>query len=351
MSEHLSALIDDLHASVADGDLPRAIESGMRLRQAEPSPGDLLDQFREAVRTGERERARTLLNTLMDRYEERRAEETARLERSKLARSKRVTDTEARRTLNAHNETALEVFATRAQFLPLAAAYIELPAPSDERRRKLLALTDTLTDGEATLQSDADDAGTVVDTVSLPPSIALLAVQPAPDRIQVGGTATLSITVGNPGDGTAGEVTASVSTDGGVSVGSKHVSFGPIDAGQRVTERVDVTGREAGRTELTVEVAAQDTATGGDTTDATLVVSDPQRPPPLDSDRLPQDLDGDGRYEDVNGNGTLDFDDVVTLFEQFQTDAVQNHPAAFDFNRNGRVDLDDVVTLFSMTSG
>lgn len=63
----------------------------------------------------------------------------------------------------------------------------------------------------------------------------------------------------------------------------------------------------------------------------------------------PTDLDGDGTYEDINGNGRLDFDDVVTLFENVDSDAVQRNAGTFDFNGNGRIDFGDVVTLFRET--
>jgi len=31
---------------------------------------------------------------------------------------------------------------------------------------------------------------------------------------------------------------------------------------------------------------------------------------------LPTDPDGDGLYEDLNGNGRIDFNDIVTQFEE-----------------------------------
>ena len=43
---------------------------------------------------------------------------------------------------------------------------------------------------------------------------------------------------------------------------------------------------------------------------------------------------------------SLDFDDVVTFFENFNTPEVQNNWSVFDFNSNGRVDMDDLMALF-----
>jgi surface glycoprotein (TIGR04207 family) len=60
-----------------------------------------------------------------------------------------------------------------------------------------------------------------------------------------------------------------------------------------------------------------------------------------------QDLDGDGFYEDVDGDGELDIFDVQTLFENQDSEAVQD--ARFNFNEgetSDEVDIFDVQALF-----
>jgi hypothetical protein len=74
-------------------------------------------------------------------------------------------------------------------------------------------------------------------------------------------------------------------------------------------------------------------------------------PSPVVGDDPPGYPDGDSLYEDVNGNDRRDLDDVVTLFEQFESEAVRNSPEAYDFNENGRVDFDDIVRLFDEVAG
>jgi PKD repeat protein len=64
----------------------------------------------------------------------------------------------------------------------------------------------------------------------------------------------------------------------------------------------------------------------------------------------PTDPDRDSLYEDVNGNGRIDYDDIVTLFEEFEGDSVQLHTKAYDFNQNGRLDYDDIVTLYEQVN-
>ena len=63
----------------------------------------------------------------------------------------------------------------------------------------------------------------------------------------------------------------------------------------------------------------------------------------------PQDLDTDGLYEDVDGDGTFDIFDVQILFENLDSDAVQDHAELFDFSgvNPGEVNIFDVQGLFN----
>jgi hypothetical protein len=72
------------------------------------------------------------------------------------------------------------------------------------------------------------------------------------------------------------------------------------------------------------------------------------RPAPLSvgGGSAPTDPDGDGRYEDVDGDGAATYNDVVSLFEEFDGDAVGTDAWAYDYNGNGRLDHGDIVALF-----
>jgi PKD repeat protein len=63
---------------------------------------------------------------------------------------------------------------------------------------------------------------------------------------------------------------------------------------------------------------------------------------------LPTDLNGDGLYEDTNGNGRLDFDDVVTYYQNMDWVSANTNVGItpYDYNANGRIDFDDIVTLY-----
>ncbi len=62
----------------------------------------------------------------------------------------------------------------------------------------------------------------------------------------------------------------------------------------------------------------------------------------------PIDLKKDGLYEDINGNGIMDFDDVVSYYENMDWIEENVSIAFFDYNKNGLIDFDDVVKLYDM---
>ncbi len=109
-------------------------------------------------------------------------------------------------------------------------------------------------------------------------------------------------------------------------------------------------GVREGTTRANINVRMIDDDSGNrfspQTTSASVTVTGMHCPllPGLDSPS--RDLDSDGLCEDVNGNGRSDFADLVELFTDWETPAVQGHTAAFDFNGNGRLDLADMVALF-----
>jgi PKD repeat protein len=68
---------------------------------------------------------------------------------------------------------------------------------------------------------------------------------------------------------------------------------------------------------------------------------------------LPTDTNGDYLMEDINGNGRLDYDDVVTYYQNMDWISAQYDVgvAPYDYNHNGRIDYDDVVLLYWIVLG
>ncbi len=58
------------------------------------------------------------------------------------------------------------------------------------------------------------------------------------------------------------------------------------------------------------------------------------------------DPDGDGDYEDLNGNGRVDYQDVVTYFEEMDDERMRADARYYDYDDDGRIDYTDLVSLF-----
>ena len=77
---------------------------------------------------------------------------------------------------------------------------------------------------------------------------------------------------------------------------------------------------------------------------ALIALEETPQPPPIGGGGPPQDLNGDGLHEDVRGDDEFTILDVQALFDNLDSDAVQNNAAAFDFSG-----LDpDEVTIFDV---
>jgi len=112
---------------------------------------------------------------------------------------------------------------------------------------------------------------------------------------------------------------------------------------------VEIRGDSTGTTDLTVSVEEMDDDEGQAIeaqTDPSVVVVGPPGLGEGPGGSPPTDPDSDGHFEDVNGNGRMDYDDIVLLFKQFDSDAVTMNKAAYDFNDNGKLDFDDIVSLY-----
>ncbi len=172
-----------------------------------------------------------------------------------------------------------------------------------------------------------------------------------------GGSMTLSLTdpaVATITDATAADafsISEAMTADDGSSV---TIRFTDLDRNVQATPGItdihlaDVTiqGAAAGTTDMEIDVDQfNDEAGATPPIDIRrgLVITGP---PPVVAGTPPTDPDNDGMYEDLNGNGRLDYNDIIVLFEQFDSDAVRMHVDSYDFNENSQIDFDDIVTLY-----
>lgn len=86
--------------------------------------------------------------------------------------------------------------------------------------------------------------------------------------------------------------------------------------------------------------------------DTTTELSLTVRALPAVAENPPQDLNRDGRYRDVNGDGEFTIADVQALFENLDSDAVQDSAAFYNFSdaNETRVTVFDVQALFTELS-
>jgi hypothetical protein len=196
------------------------------------------------------------------------------------------------------------------------------------------------------------DAGSYVATVATANDTATRAVEvTAPsfslsnvtvdDTVAVGGEFGATAVVAN--EGTAnGTTTLAVSIEGD-RIAETAVTVGAGGA-QSVTLTPAVGNRSPGTYTATVSVA-NGSATGAEP------LSIVRPPDPIANDTslaAPTDPDGDGEYEDVDGDGNATYQDVVVLFEYFESVLADGATAtaAFDFDGDGRLSYVDLVALF-----
>jgi putative CocE/NonD family hydrolase len=197
------------------------------------------------------------------------------------------------------------------------------------------------------------------------PQVALSGVQ-APAEARAGETVTVEAMAANTGGNIAEDVALRVQTRAAVTPDVVAATVAPEDgtsAGESTTATVEgqtvVVGSLTGRRRVAVDVRL-DTAgpvslvleltssnAGSDTVATTVQVT----PPPVVGDRPPQSFRADGLYDDVNGDGEVDILDVQALFDNLDSDAVQENPGAFNFRGNdGQVTILDVQALFNSLS-
>ncbi len=62
--------------------------------------------------------------------------------------------------------------------------------------------------------------------------------------------------------------------------------------------------------------------------------------------KIPTDPFEDQLFWDVNGNGRIDFNDVITYFNNMQWIRDNQYIPFFDYNKNGNIDFNDLILLF-----
>lgn len=100
--------------------------------------------------------------------------------------------------------------------------------------------------------------------------------------------------------------------------------------------------------DVTLDVV--DSTNGDDSTTRSLTVQGPGPNDVTGNGNPAQDPDNDGTFEDVNGDGEFNIVDVNAIFQNRNSNAIQNNVDAFDFNGDGEFNIVDVSALFQDSS-
>ncbi|MCU4741591.1 S8 family serine peptidase [Natronoglomus mannanivorans] len=187
----------------------------------------------------------------------------------------------------------------------------------------------------ATLESNATE--TVDVTLEYESAFFHLADLEAPESVDQGESVVVNAAVENVG-AEAGVQDVTLEVDG------ESIEDDPLELNPAETETVSL---EWPTNEDHLDSYAITVRTADDERTVSVVVRPPDGPPPIGtSDSPPQDTTGDGLYDDLNGDGALTVSDVQVLYDNRDSEVVQNHAYAFDFTGNGTVGVSDVQALY-----
>lgn len=326
MTGELDSIYQDYRSAMEAGDVPRAVELGVRFAQADPPIDSLLSDFRAAITEGDHDKAESLLDKIGAKYESIRPEERAKVEKSVVVREQ-LPDTDARSTAHQHIQQALATQLSRSSFLTTSASYLADPEAGDST--EVTGQADTVEQREAELDDRSSSAESVHESTDLPPQIAIALARLADTTIPVGTTVSLTVEVRNIGDATATDVGVSASAPDGISVGNAEF-VGDIEPDGSEQAELGITGTEVGQYSLTVQVESANAGSATDTVDVDVVEGGQDSP-------IKAIAGDDGRIdlqevltairlfnnsEPVPGSGgqTLTLDDVLKIIQYFNND-------------------------------
>lgn len=303
-----------LRLALADEpDLDGAMAAGRRLSQT--TLPDLLGDLATALKEGRDRDAETLFRTLVDRYEGEQIEERSRLVRFRTAIAGPGVGYGASQRLQEYMRTAATADAKRVQTMADVGGFLEDQtsenAPSRSEAVTTVRETRSL---EQALTEDLTGASAVADTVSLPPKLALVALD-ASGGLAVDTTGQVTVAVRNVGDEAVTEVSLSLSAREGLLPGTDAVSLGRLAADQTTERTVELEATATG--EHLLEATAEGrTAAPASRSVLVSVTDSADSPSPTPSNPY-----------DTNGDGTIQAREVLGVIAAFN-DGTISDPAA-----------------------
>ena len=244
----------------------------------------LLDELVNAVREGDIDRAREILHSLADRFDELREAERLEVRRSSSARGSEETTADAVEQLNNHILTASETQISRGAFLLEAVAILreleeesnETTETADTEADELTALGDRLQTQQSEYEAVESGVEDIKETQEIPPQVSIQSIG-APSVVAPETQFEVSTTVTNVGDVAAEDVSlvADLYQDG-TKQDERTDALGTIESG----EIVETTWTGISDTE-TILVSVGSSNGGSDTSEKSVLVTDAEEEPEI----------------------------------------------------------------------
>lgn len=167
-----------------------------------------------------------------------------------------------------------------------------------------------------------------------------------PETLDAGRTLPISVNAENVGDFERGVPLDFEFAD--VVVAQRTVGIPPGE-GATIEESIETLGLTPDTYEYSIVAPETEDSDVTSVISGQITLETPEGPPPIVGDNQPQDLNGDGLYEDVDGDGELTIIDVQVLFNNLDSDLVQDHSQFFNFAGHDpdEVTITDVQALFN----
>lgn len=274
-------------SAIDDGDLGAAAAVAEGLQSV--SITERLDRLATAIAERRYDDAEVQFQALVDQYARDRAETRRRVAAARSAQTLDSLSVDDRQALAEYTRTVTATRATRAQVLSRVGELLVERTGSRQQPGAVADTVETAKSREQTRQSRRSSATSVVDSASIPATLAIRSVTLTPERLSPGETTSVRVELTNVGDGTATDVTATVSLS---ATGSSQLTYGDVGPGTRAERSLDLTPTESGTRTVSVEAVAGETATVSRS--ETLVVDGGAAPP---SDLRARFDDGDGTIQ------------------------------------------------------
>ncbi|MFC7076085.1 COG1361 family protein [Haloarcula halophila] len=295
--------ISALHRSLSEEDISGAFEAYTRLQTA--SATDLLERLETAIENDQSDEARTALTQLTDSYQSVRPRESAKVATVEAARETDELSFEETQELTKALREAGQTKLLRSKALTATTALLDAGTDNPPDTATVIEAIEAARQQEQSLDQTLSATESLVDKVTLPPAIELLALS-VPSSVPVGENASVTATVANTGDSTATGVNLTLDLPETLSASQTSFVIGQV-GDDPATVSTEISGTTPTVTSLGATVTSANATQVSDV--ATIVVGDGKQDQPTEETGL-------SRF-DTNGNKRIEITEVLAAIKAF----------------------------------